>query len=317
MQFRKKKNTKGKYKVIPGWNRNVKEIHKVARDHFLKWIDLGRERNTLEYDEMRESRRVFKEALNECKMNEFREKSITIQEKFENKDMNAFWKDVKQKKTNNKKSRIIDGQTDTQDILRVFSNKFFSSFVQEASNFSDQQLLDDIRDKWADQRKMYLKISPHTIKKLSDKLNNGAGHDNFHPVLLKSGSFDFLTCISKFINMCYIHCIFPPNLLRGDLNPTVKDLKGNITDSANYRPVMQSSCLLKLVELHILSVLEEKVFFNSRQFGFVKGSSTSDACFLLKETVHSYMKNNGRAFSVFVDLSKAFDMVDYCILGKN
>ena len=163
---------------------------------------------------------------------------------------------------------------------------------------------------------MYLKISPHTIKKLSNKLNNGAGHDNFHPVLLKNGSPDFLTFISKFINMGYVHCIFPPNLLRGDLNPTIKDLKGNITESANYRPVMQSSCLLKLIELHILSVLEEKVHFNSRQFGFAKGTCTSDACFLLKETVHSYMKNNGRAFSVFVDLSKAFDMVDHCILGK-
>ena len=212
--------------------------------------------------------------------------------------------------------RIIDGQTDNQDILRVFSDKFFNGFSQEASNVSEQQLINDIREMWANQRKMYLKISPHTIKRLSNKLNNGAGHDNFHPVLLKNGSSEFLICISKFINVCYSHCIFPPNLLKGDLNPTVKDLKGNITESANYRLVMQSSCLLKLVELHILSVLEEKVGFNSRQFGFVKGACTSDACFLLKETVHSYMKNKGFAFSVFIDLSKAFDMVDHCILGK-
>ena len=79
---------------------------------------------------------------------------------------------------------------------------------------------------------------------------------------------------------------------------------------------MQSSSLLKLMEMHILSVLEEKINFNSRQFGFTKGSSTSDACFLLKETVSKYMKNKGKAYALFVDLSKAFDMVDHCLLGQ-
>ena len=62
------------------------------------------------------------------------------------------------------------------------------------------------------------------------------------------------------------------------MNPTIKDVKGNVTDSANYRPVMQSSCFLKIFELHILSILEEKIHFNPRQFGFKKGCSTSAAC---------------------------------------
>ena len=70
------------------------------------------------------------------------------------------------------------------------------------------------------------------------------------------------------------------------------------------------------MELHILSVLEEKIHFNPRQFGFSKGSSTSDACLLLKETVFKYMKDKGKAYAVFVDLSKVFDMVDHCVLGQ-
>ena len=79
---------------------------------------------------------------------------------------------------------------------------------------------------------------------------------------------------------------------------------------------MQSSCLLKIMEMHILSVLEEKVFINFRQFGFRKGCSTADACYVLKETVHRYIQGKGKAFVAFVDLSEAFDKVDHFILGQ-
>ena len=44
-------------------------------------------------------------------------------------------------------------------------------------------------------------------------------------------------------------------------------------NSINYRPVMQSSCIIKILEMHILDILEEKVSFNSRQFGFRRGTS--------------------------------------------
>ena len=86
------------------------------------------------------------------------------------------------------------------------------------------------------------------------------------------------------MNACYKHCSTPIEILLGDINPAIKDTKGNNTVSGNYRPVMQSSCLLKLFEFHILDILEEKLFFNDRQFGFKKGTSTTDACLLLKET---------------------------------
>ena len=92
------------------------------------------------------------------------------------------------------------------------------------------------------------------------------------------------------MNSCFNHCYFPDDILKGDINPNIKDLKGNVTESSNYRPVMQSSCLLKLFEIHILSVLEERISFNCRQLGFVKGCSTADACFLLKEVIHNFTK---------------------------
>ena len=91
-----------------------------------------------------------------------------------------------------------------------------------------------------------------------------------------------LELLSVFMNGSYSHCYVVEDLLSGDINPTIKDTKGNVTESSNYRPVIQSSNLLKLFEIHMLDILTEKVSFCTRQFGFRKNTSTIDACLVLK-----------------------------------
>ena len=103
-----------------------------------------------------------------------------------------------------------------------------------------------------------------------------------------------------------MHCFIPKRLLRGDISPIVKDKKGNKSDSNNFRPIMQSSCLLKILEMHILSILDDKIMFTPNQFGFVKNLSTTEACFLLKETVGNYISKNNRVYANFIELSKTF-----------
>ena len=147
-------------------------------------------------------------------------------------------------------------------------------------------------------------------------LNIGERHDGIHTVFLREMSEELSLLISSFMNASYSHC-FIPEILYDNINPTIKDSKGNATESTSYRPVMQSSCLLKLFEIHLLLILSEKLVFNSCQFGFRKNTSTTDACLALKETVRKYITNErGRAYCLFVDLSKDFDNVDHFRLGQ-
>ena len=99
---------------------------------------------------------------------------------------------------------------------------------------------------------------------------------------------------------CYSHCCVSVRSLSGDINPTVKDAKGNSTESSNYRPVMQSSCILKLFKMHLLQLLEEKIHFNTRQFGFKSHTSTADARLILKQTIHKYSSKGGKGFFVYL-----------------
>ena len=58
-------------------------------------------------------------------------------------------------------------------IVKIFADKFFRE--QELQNDKEHQFLDEFRTKWKDCRKMYVKISAVTLKKLISSLNSGWG----------------------------------------------------------------------------------------------------------------------------------------------
>ena len=136
-----------------------------------------------------------------------------------------------------------------------------------------------------------------------------------YSLFLRNASELFLAKLILHINGWFLHCYLSTEVLKGTINPTVKDYKGNITEAANCRQVMQSSCILKLIEQHILCILSEKNSFNCRQFGFQAGTSTADACFLLEEMMVKCSKCKQHGYLTFIDLSKAFDLADHYKLG--
>ena len=140
------------------------------------------------------------------------------------------------------------------------------------------------------------------------------GFDSIHSKFLNFASDDFINNITYFLNACFTHCYIPQMLLKGDISPIIKNKDGNKCDSNNYRPIMQSSCILKILEMHVLEILSNKIRFNHFQFGFVSDRSTTDACFILKETIYNYINNKSKVYANFVDLSKAFDRVDHYLL---
>lgn len=312
-QFKKRSIRKDKFKVIPGWNRNVKSLHTRARLDYLEWIGVGRPMDTSVHHFMLNSRKEFKTALNNCKLNEHKEICKSIIEKFQSKNFREFWNNVRRQKASLKRTNIINGEIENKKIVKIFADKFFP--VEEISTIKEVDFLKKFKERWPTDNKMNLTLSLPTLKKLISSLSLGCGHDGIHSVFLKNADDIFLNNLARFLNICFSHCYLPCKVLIGTVNPTIKDIKGNITDAANYRPVMQSSCILKIFELHVLNVLSEKLQFNERQFGFRKGLSTTDNCFLLKEVIYEYSKSKRSGIATFVDLSKAFDNVDHFLLG--
>ena len=314
-KFQKKRIKKNKYKVIPGWNRRVKSLHKSAREHYLAWMNNGKDRTGIHFERMTTSRKVFKEELHKCKQNENEEISQSIQEKYKSKSMKQFWSEVRNKKGVSSQSCLIDDAKNNEEIIDIFSNKFLPA--NESPLESESILLNDINDKLTNSDNIInLVISLETVRKLAKNLNPGRGHDMIHSRLLKEGSDEFLSNIVTFINACYKHYYFPYMLLKGEINPIIKDNKKSKCDSTNYRPIMVSSCILRLIESHMLEFIKERIHLDNQQFGFRSNSSTTDATFILKETITANLGHNSYVYGKFVDLSKAFDLVDHYKLGK-
>jgi len=82
-----------------------------------------------------------------------------------------------------------------------------------------------------------------------------------------------------------------------------------LTDTSNYRAIALSTSLSKLYETVLLTRVERYLSTNEAQFGFKKGHSTTQATFVLKETVHHYLSKGSPVYACFLDATKAFDRV--------
>ena len=74
----------------------------------------------------------------------------------------------------------------------------------------------------------------------------------------------FLDLIAKLFLACIIHGYLPLDMIKGTINPLVKDCHGDLSNSDNYRPVMISSMFLKLFEYCLLIKIEPYFDYNDR-----------------------------------------------------
>lgn len=99
---------------------------------------------------------------------------------------------------------------------------------------------------------------------------------------------------------------------------TVIYKKGNRNDLGNYRPVsilpVISKVFEKLLHLRLSKFIEKYKLLTSQQFGFTKNKSTELALLTQKEVILEQFEQKSIALGVFVDFSKAFDLVDHGIL---
>ena len=137
------------------------------------------------------------------------------------------------------------------------------------------------------------------------------GFDNIYLNHLRYASNCFISILTLFFNSCLRHSYLPSGITNAVITPLIKDKFGDMSCLNNYRPIVKSSVFLKLFEYILLSKIEKYLISNDRQHGFKKNYSTTSACFILKETIFSYLNCGTPVYAAFLDLSKSFDNVPY------
>ena len=85
--------------------------------------------------------------------------------------------------------------------------------------------------------------------------------------------------------------------------------KGENLECQNYRGIRLLEHGLKIYEKILEKRLENMVKIENCHFGFLKGKSTTDAIFIIRQLKEKYQEKKLKLYHIFVDLEKAFDRV--------
>ena len=154
------------------------------------------------------------------------------------------------------------------------------------------------------------------VNLLSIPVYKATGNDGVSAKLLRIAAPAIADSLCKLINFCIEKQTFPTKWKVGKVTPIYKG-QGNRDDKNNYRPITVLLILSKLLEKHICDhlcdFLEENALLHRFQYGFRKFHSTETALIRLVDQLLFDLDRN-RAWLVFIDYKKAFDLIDHGLL---
>lgn len=152
------------------------------------------------------------------------------------------------------------------------------------------------------------------IRKISNK--NSIGIDEIPSSLIKKCSKHLADPLCYLANTSLSTGEFPNNLKRAIIKPIHK--KGSTEKVENYRPISLLSPISKILEKiifnRLMSFLRRFNIIAPQQHGFIKGKCIETAVYKFIEDTRQILDTGNNCIGIFLDLTKAFDVVNHCLL---
>jgi len=149
---------------------------------------------------------------------------------------------------------------------------------------------------------------------------DSSGYDNLSSKLLLQLAPIIYPIITLVINQSLVTGVFPTKLKIAIVSPIYKGKETDPHIFVNYRPISLLPVISKVIEKiahkQLYAYMSNNKLFNNSQYGFRPDHSTEYAAIELVDKISSEIDKGKIPFSVFLDLSKAFDTLDHNILIK-
>jgi retron-type reverse transcriptase len=147
---------------------------------------------------------------------------------------------------------------------------------------------------------------------------NSADINGMSTKMIKDVKFEIATPLVHIFNLSLNDGVFPENLKCSRTVPIFKAGSPLLCD--NYRPISLLSVISKVLEKYVANKLTSHLADNNllyeHQYGFQKGKSTVHNLLVLTNFVAKEINDKKFVVGLFLDLKKAFDVVNHSILLK-
>ena len=241
------------------------------------------------------------------------------------KTWEIFNENIAKKKSNMKISEIVSGNislSNDSDIAEEF-NKFFVNAGQNIANS-----IKNVEKKPEDYLTFdqdipclkFDKIGPificDILKSMEPKKSKDL--DGLSSHLLKFLNTTISVPLAHIFNLSLEKGIYPDRLKSSRVVPIFKDGNSKLCD--NYRPITIVSTLAKVLDKIVATKLYNHLDINKLiykfQFGFQKNLSTENNLLHLTNYITKSINSGKYCIGIFLDLRKAFDVVNHDILLK-
>ena len=160
-------------------------------------------------------------------------------------------------------------------------------------------------------------INKEVSNAISNLKNNGKGANVIATLTLKDNKSTLANILTHIYNNCISDGYFPFELKDGCITPIYKG--GKKTELNNYRPICSLSPFSKIFERilynQMINFIEQNNILSITQYGFRNGLSTENAIINFIDKIHTGLEKRQHTAAIFMDLSKAFDVLDHQILA--
>ena len=164
----------------------------------------------------------------------------------------------------------------------------------------------------------FKKVNDNEVLSIINKLKNkkSRGADNISNQLLKTIKQELCKPLTIIINQMIETGVYPEKFKISKITPIYK--KNERTNIANYRPISLLPTLSKIFErvIHtqLYTYFDENKLLSEQQYGFREKHSTELAAVKLVDYINHEMDIGNTPEAIFIDLSKAFDTINFDIL---
>ena len=148
------------------------------------------------------------------------------------------------------------------------------------------------------------------------KNKKSRGADNISNQLLKTIKQELCKPLTIIINQMIETGVYPEKFKISKITPIYK--KNERTNIANYRPIsllpMLSKIFERVIHTQLYTYFDENKLLSEQQYGFREKHSTELAAVKLVDYINHEMDIGNTPEAIFIDLSKAFDTLNFDIL---